>query len=168
MTQEGPGRKPEEFANREIFRPLFIRSVGWLLLLTAILKIVSAAQATPFLALPNGVLPFLSNRAAMLMAALLELSIALLIASRPGSTLALDAITWFATLIVIYRVGFILLDVPLQTCPCLGNVGSWVGLNERVVRGVSNLIFAFLVAGSFGLQLQLRLRTRNTNNKHCS
>src|SRR5262245_5742678 len=99
---------------------LFNMSVCAILLITAAAKLYAASGKTGILDRSDALL-LLSNRNAMLLAALLEVSVcAVLIFARSDFTKA-AAVFWMSSCFLAYRVATYLLHVPAP-CPCLGNL----------------------------------------------
>ncbi len=137
-----------------------LRSVGLLLFVTAVVKLISVTQETGFLEAQAPLLSFLSNRQLLFVAALLELSV---VGYRFfGRDLARSAglTAWLATVFLVYRVGLWWMSYE-GPCSCLGGAADWVPLLREYHEIVTLVIFVYLCVvayGSAGLLLGTRFR----------
>ena len=94
------------------------------LLVTAVIKLVSALGSAGMLNSPDPIL-MVPNRWLYALVALVELGVAWL-TFRPELQLAqkLVVIGWLGCGFVIYRIGLLLSETP-SLCPCLGNAADW-------------------------------------------
>ena len=83
----------------------FLRSATILLIVTAIVKVVSAISEVPVLAQRDPLLYFLTNRQVLVAAAALELGIVTVLPARTGRTVAirLGVLSWLSCIFLAYR-----------------------------------------------------------------
>jgi hypothetical protein len=124
-----------------------------ILTITGLLKVLSTFSSVPYLANPDPVLTFMSNKSVLLIAGNLELVIALLIFLRPQGLHARQALLALCATLVMYRIGLWILPVS-RTCPCLGRATDWLHLTPTQAESISRtllLILALIAACSIGL-----------------
>jgi len=116
---------------------IYLISTAAILLITGLLKLISATQGFGYLTLTNPVFGFLSNRHLVLISAAVEVAVALFICRRTSAE-GLTAVAWLAMLLITYRIGLFIINYQ-GPCLCLGWSLAWTGLSksfERLIAGV--------------------------------
>jgi hypothetical protein len=134
---------------------LFTQSVLIILALTGLAKLAGAMGRAPALDMPHPLL-MLSWRWVFLIAATLELIVALAVAFSRRGSLNLKLIAWLGCIFVIYRLGVFWIQAPIP-CGCLGALTSKLRLSPRSVDLWMKGALIYMFAGSV-LFLLLRLR----------
>ncbi len=126
----------------------YLVSAGSLLAVTAGLKISAALQRIPYLYLKNSIFYFLDNRTVMILAGLLEFVVVFLLTCPRSRLSKFLILAWICGVFAAYRLALFWVNAPTSYCPCLGNVGSWLGLSQRVVDMCSIGMLIYLAGGS--------------------
>ena len=111
-------------------------------------KLISGVQPAAVLMVADPVFPFVNLRQSLLGAATVELIVVAVILSTPARTVRLQAIAWLSTLFLTYRLGLFLVAAPHRFCPCLGTIGGWIGVSDRVLSYISFSLAVSLFAGA--------------------
>ncbi len=141
---------------------VYLRSVVFLLGLTALGKLAMALGDVPLLEEQSPVLSLLSNRGLLISAALLELGVALFICRAREESAALAAVAWLATLFVGYRA-MLWVFHPQGSCHCLGNIAEVLRLSPAEANSAVLGLLAYFALGScalLGRRWRGRLRNR--------
>jgi hypothetical protein len=127
---------------------VFLHGAALALLLTAAVKLASFFQADPYLSLRNPALGFMTNRALMVTAGLVELGVLALLLSRLRNATKLWWVLWLSAILLAYRAGLAWIGAPTNLCPCLGHLGSWLHLRGVTVHLWATGLLAYLSVGS--------------------
>lgn len=142
---------------RRFTTSVFIRAVVGILVVTALLKLISAGGESPILAKAHPIF-IVSYRQLYLALAFAELILAFLLVRLPAIEMKLWLIGMFALNAVFYHVFAAFID--LRECPCLGSaldaIGIPRGLGDVMARGA--LVFMLLGCLAFLLPVTLRCR----------
>src|SRR3989442_6645315 len=107
-------------------RRKFIHSVAWILIITSLAKIYSAAGAAKVLDIPDALLP-MSIRQGLWLVGAIELIVVLVLLMGKNEKTKLVLIGWLAGNFLLYRLASIMLTVG-QPCPRLGSVNQMFAL----------------------------------------
>lgn len=149
----------ETTQNNDKLTRLFVQSVGIILCLTAIAKLVSAGGSARILNLPDPLL-ILSNKIVLVLVAVMELVIAGFALFSKKINLALYLIAWFASNLLIYRLGLWWSKVAAP-CSCLGTVTDALPFSPHTIQLMMKCILGYMLIGSFGLLLRGFFSGRN-------
>lgn len=130
----------------------FLTTAGALLALTAALKLASALGGVRILSKPDPLFWFLSNRQMLVLAALLEMTIALIIFFHKSVALRAKALVWISTMFVFYRVGLWWVGYK-GDCPCFGHITDSLPLDRTIVNRGAMIILLYLLAVGYSLFL---------------
>jgi hypothetical protein len=151
---------------RILFCNYFVRSAGFVFLLTGFAKLWSAFGAAGILAIPDQVLG-VQYRPLLVMAGLLELGIAYVCIFTGKHNLSLALTAWIATEFLLYRIGLLLLANP-HPCRCLGDVTDALHISPVVADNLMKGVLTYLLVGSYGVLLSnwlnKRMKKHNINN----
>lgn len=138
---------------------LFLVSAALLLLTTAMFKLIGARGSAPALDLKDPLL-MLTNRQVFNAVATVEIVIAIVLLIGRKTQIQLLALSWLATLFLVYRVAQWVGAVG-RPCGCLGNAAEWFPWLAKHEQVLMNCLLAFLLVGSYGLLLLEWWRGRN-------
>lgn len=131
------------------FVPFFLYSAAIILCLTAMAKLVSAGGSARILSLPDPILG-LPNRTVLIGVGAIELILAAVILFSKNSGIKPYLIAWFASNLVIYRLGLWWGNVAAP-CSCLGTITDALPFSPKTIEWVMKFILAYLLAGSYGI-----------------
>jgi hypothetical protein len=132
---------------------LFLMSAGWIFLLTAVIKFMSAMQEARVLGRPDPLLEFLTTRQLLALTALLEAGVAVVIlwAGRAvAGSEKLLLVLWLAMMFLLYRLGLWWIGHQ-GGCNCMGNAAQWLGASPATLDIAAKVLLAYLLLGSFAL-----------------
>ena len=109
---------------------VLLRTAGTLLGVVALSKILSAFSGVRYLAEPDPVISFLSNRLVLLIAGHTEALFAALLLLAPRSWYSRWGLLALCGTFAEYRVGLSFLDVH-PPCRCLGRASDWLHITPR-------------------------------------
>ena len=121
-----------------------MRCAGFTLVCVAGLKVASAFSGVRYLAHPDPVLGFLTNRSVLLGAGAVELAVGLGSLRWPNSRLVQQSLLALCLSFVIYRWGLLLSRTP-ALCPCLGRASDWLRLRPADVDHVARWLLVALL-----------------------
>jgi hypothetical protein len=139
---------PNLFANRgKLITRLFSYSAGFLLLITAIAKLISSLGNSPILALPDPIfaIPF---RWMFCVVGIIELAIAYVCLFNEHIGLRTGLVALLSTNFALYRLGLLLVGY-YKPCPCLGNLTDALGISPQTADTAMKIILAYLLIGSY-------------------
>jgi hypothetical protein len=142
-------------------RLLFLSTSVVVLFITASAKLLTTIHPAPILFLPDPVFSFLTTQALLVIAALLELSTALIIVVHSNKTLKLTALTWLSSLFLLYRFASRLLSRHEIYCPCLGTIGKSIGIDDSALNRIMLAIAITLLIGSISMLVFQKGTARN-------
>ena len=133
----------------DTIKQAFLRSVSFLLALSAFAKFWSAAfgagsilkASDPLVGIPFGPL--------LLTVALVEVLVASVCLSR-SSINGLMAVAWLSTVFLAYRIGLWWIDWK-KPCSCLGNLTDALHISPQLADNVMKGVLAFMLIGSISL-----------------
>jgi len=129
------------------YRTIFATSVSLLLLFTAIAKIVAIVQPRSYLALSDPVISSITTRQSMLVAIILEMSVAVFVFVRRKRLSAMVGCSWLVSIFVGYRMlAYALFTKKL--CPCMGGVLDWTRLPQALLDIIPIIILCYIGIGS--------------------
>jgi hypothetical protein len=111
--------------------------------LTAVLKLVAAAQSSRYLLEPDPIL-LLPNRAVLLTVATVEIAIALFLIKSSDKWLKFSAHLWVVVCFSFYRIGWWIADIK-EPCSCLGREAAWWPWLGNNISTISWVFFVMLV-----------------------
>jgi hypothetical protein len=132
---------------------LFLMSAGWIFLLTAAIKFMSAMQEARVLGRPDPLLEFLSTRQLLALTALLEAGVAVVILWAGRAVAASEKlllVLWLAMMFLLYRLGLWWIGHQ-GGCNCMGNAAQWLGASAATLDSAAKVLLAYLLLGSFAL-----------------
>jgi protein O-mannosyl-transferase len=132
---------------------LFLMSAGWIFLLTAAIKFMSAMQEVRVLGRPDPLLEFLTTRQLLALTALLEAGVAAVILWAGRAVAASEKLLlvfWLSTIFLLYRLGLWWIGHQ-GGCNCMGNAAQWLGTSPEKLNSIATVLLAYLVVGSSGL-----------------
>jgi len=133
---------------------IYLKSVLFLLLITAFGKIAMTLGTAPVLHKPSFLIDSIENRHLLSFAAGLELAaVALILSGWGGSRLSLAVVAWLASLFAVYRL-LLWMNGFHGYCDCLGNISEILGLNPTEAVWISRSILIYLLVGSYALLLR--------------
>ncbi len=118
------------------------------LLLSGILKLISAVHPVPLLRFSDPVFSILTNRQVLLIVGIMELLLAAGLLWR-GLNYGLKwvLLCWFASGCFLYRLWKKIAEVSTP-CPCLGNAADWLHVNPHVLDNAAQILLClFAVSG---------------------
>ncbi len=139
-----------EKVSMNVARKLFTfkGSLSALLCLTALAKLFSVfSSSMPLFNEPNPIFSFFAIRTVLVFAAVLELSVAVIIAFSKSELLSYGFILWLSTLFVLYRFGLNLIHYR-RPCDCLGGIGQWLGISNRLLSFFSLGLLLYMFCGA--------------------
>jgi len=140
---------------------LFVKSAGFVLLITASAKLISAAGSAHILQTDDPLLG-VSFRNLFWMIGVTEVAVALICFF--GNQLGLQAglIAWLGTDFVIYRIGLLWIDFK-KSCPCLGNLTDALHITPQTADTAMKIILAYLLLGSYATLFWLWRQRKKTS-----
>jgi len=118
-----------------------------ILVLTAAAKLIGATGNAHLLDLPDPLFGF-SSRTMMLLAAGVEVGLAVSILICGWSVPTVLASLWFSSILVIYRVALAVI-APSAPCPCLGTLTEQLHLSPTTASVFMSIVLGYILAGSF-------------------
>lgn len=125
---------------------VFFPSAATVLLLTGLLKLLSALQETKILARPDPVLLVLSIRQTSFIAALLEIAVGMALLRTGSAMRKIALVLWLSGILVSYRLALWLIRYG-GACSCLGDVSDWLGLPREWAEWTPRFVLGYLIAG---------------------
>ena len=122
-----------------------LRTAAALLFMVGLLKITGSFTHVAYLADPDPVLSFLSNKLLLRMAGVVELIIAMVIVLSPREWYARYSLLSLCSSFMVYRSGLLLLNVQ-SPCPCLGRASDWLHLTPRQADHLALLLLVVLLS----------------------
>jgi len=135
----------------------FVQSVGAVLTVTGIAKILSSLGNSKFLDLVDPITGIKFGQL-MLLVGVAEIAIALICFFGKRQTLALGLVAWTSTIFVVYRLGLWWMGWK-KPCSCLGNLTDALHISPQTADNIMKVLLAYLLIGSYGL-LIWKWRTR--------
>lgn len=126
----------------------FAKSVSFLLVLTAVAKLIAILEHKQFLMLPDAVFSTLTTRDSLAIAAVLELVVAVFVFLKAKHLSAMVACSWLVSVFVCYRM-LAKAFFYSKPCNCLGGVLDWTGISRRVLDVLPIIILCYIGVGSF-------------------
>lgn len=126
------------------FKSIASQLAAAIMLATGLLKVLDSTVRADYFDQPDSVFFFLSNRQMMLIAAALEIGIAVYIWSIPSIKHRGFALLWLCSLFILYKTG---LEKTFATkpCSCLGILGRWLKLSNHQLEIITwSLLFAMI------------------------
>jgi hypothetical protein len=133
-------------------RRAFVVSAAVVLVLTAAVKLLGATRNAPYLTLPDPLFQLVSSRTMILLAAVVELTVAGLLILRKVDRLKLWLLVWLSSLFLSYRAGLLLVGFS-GLCPCLGGPLDWFGVKPTMADAVAKGIIGYLLVFAVGFLL---------------
>ena len=131
----------------KILKSIFLYSSAIILLLTAVAKLYSASGTSRILTYPDPLLA-IKYKPLMLIAALCELAVAAVVLHSRNDKLKYLSLLWISLNFALYHIGYAVLGLPQQLCPCLGHLTDSLHLNSAGVEAVLRVVVAYLLGGS--------------------
>lgn len=132
-------------ANR--FSKVFIHSAWLILMLTGVLKLMSAPQNLDYLAAPAPVFPELTWRQLLFITGVLELTCAIYVLRHLTKRASLFLILWLSSILLLFKISLFMISYT-GPCNCMGFIGDWLGLSQAALDQIGWAILSFLIAGS--------------------
>jgi hypothetical protein len=136
--------------NRSVLVEWLVRLLAWLFLILGVLKLLAVSGETTLMTKQSPVFDFLTYRQIILLGALLEIGAGLYGLLSISQKLALAALSWVTSLLVVYRLALVWMGVGLP-CSCLGPASAWFGWTpsfERMMTG--SLLVVMVLTCSLG------------------
>lgn len=127
-------------------RSFFIMSVGVLLTLTALAKLLTAFAGSPVVYQHDPILGLQFHHEFLAIGAV-EMAIACVCLFTRRANLQLGLVVWLSTSFAVYRFGLWL--VGIDTCPCLGNFSDAIHLSKTSANAITIGILAYFLIGSY-------------------
>ncbi len=135
---------------------LFIYSAAFVLLGSGLIKLISGLEEVPIMARMDPVISFLTNRQLLVIAATLELTIAVVLFwSRHDESKKVALVFCLSWAFLTYRLGLWWMGYRGE-CPCLGNITGWLRMDPSFANLVGGVVLSYLLIGS-GLSLAFRV-----------
>ena len=117
-------------------------------LVAGVAKILALTSTTPMLEAPNPIFQFVPNSLVVLVAATLEIVVAILAIwwRKYRPLLAVAVVCWMASALALYRLGLASLGYN-NTCSCFGLVGAWLFPSSKEATAATVMLAAILVPG---------------------
>jgi hypothetical protein len=152
-----PRRSPRWQESGRLAR-LLLMSAGWIFLLTAGIKFMSAMQEVRVLGRPDPLLEFLSTRQLLALTALLEAGVAAVILWA-GRAVAVSEklllVLWLSTMFLLYRLGLWWIGYQ-GGCNCMGDAAHWLGTSPEHLDTAAKVLLLYLLMMSSVLLLTRR------------
>ena len=148
-------RNPSEVS---VWRRSFLISVSFILVMTAMAKLVSAAGQAAILNELDPIfqLPFSTT---MVGAGILELLVGVLCMSRKHQSLALSLTVWLSISFVTYRFGLWWIEWQ-RPCHCLGSLTEGIRISASMADNTMKVILFYMLGGSLTLLMQSTIQKR--------
>ena len=135
---------------------IYLWIAAGLLLLAAFSKALSVWKPSAYLASPNSLLIFLSNRQFFLAVAVLELAVAAAILFGGfGFWTRVQWVFWLSLQFAVYRLVLFLSKEP-EPCKCFGDLFLWLGMSASSVDFFSKASLVYFLVPSGALLLWRR------------
>jgi len=142
---------------------VYLGIAACLLLLAASSKGFSVWKPSAYLASPNSLLAFLSNRQLFLAVALLELAVAAaLLFGRLDVWTRIQWVFWLSLQFAVYRLVLVLSREP-EPCKCFGDLFLWLGLGPSFVDVFSKASLAYFLIPSGAVLLWRGRQPKSTS-----
>jgi hypothetical protein len=128
---------------------LFIWTASALLVVTALAKVISGFGSAQILKNFDPVVGLRFNYL-MIMAAVIELSVAGICLLSKNRILGAALIAWLSTSFLMYRIALYATGWQ-RPCPCLGNVTDAIHISPAVADETMKIVLAFLLLGSYAI-----------------
>ena len=129
----------------------FVISVGVILAITALAKLISAYGAAQILDTPDPLIPISYRQLLWAGVALESIILAILVLGTRIRT-KLGAIAWLSAVFAVYRGG-VWLTATSAFCPCLGTITGALRLSPKTADMIMLGILCYMLAGSLLLLL---------------
>jgi hypothetical protein len=137
----------------------FYYSAAFLLALTGAAKLVSATGSARMFRLPDPLLT-MSFRSEFILFGIIEIAIATICVFSHHPRLKAILIAWFSSSCVLYRTGLLWIGYH-KPCPCVGQLTSRLGINDKTANICLWIILGYLLIGSAAALANLRLASMN-------
>jgi hypothetical protein len=137
-------------------RQLFFRSVGFLLVVTALAKLFSAGGSAKVLGMEDPIFQ-VTYKELMLAVAVIEIAVVGILAFSEDVWIRSLSILALSANFAIYRIGMDALDVKI--CPCVGTLGQRLGLTQAQIDGILGASVLYMLIGSAAIILSLWQKT---------
>lgn len=126
------------------FKSIVSKLAAIILLATGLLKILDSTVRADYFDQPDSVFFFLSNRQMMLIAAALEIGVAVYIWFAPSIKHRGIALLWLCSSFVLYKIGSEK-TFATKPCSCLGILGKWLKLSNHQLEVITwSLLFTMI------------------------
>jgi hypothetical protein len=124
----------------------YVKTAVWVIVISGLAKLIAASLENLLLTKHDPVFDFLSYRQVALVVGMVEVAAAFFIIQRRH--LAMHVLCWLSTMFLLYRIGLWGVGSK-EPCQCLGNLLGWAGISNSVERGLTTLLFVFLLVCSY-------------------
>lgn len=156
---------PQPHDSRAGFSPqTFVRSVGLILCVTGLAKLVSAFGHTPIVRLAEPITQ-IQFRQLFIVAGVAELFIAAYCILSKKTINSLLVIAWLSTVFLAYRLSLFWIGWKLP-CPCLGNLVPTLHISPFLADMIMKIIMAYMLIGSY-IHLSLIRWLRKSSRTSC-
>ncbi len=135
-----------------------MRVAAVLLVALAVSKVLDSTNENPFFQQPDPLLPFLTNRQLMLLAAMFEVGVATYLWLSHNLSSRGWALLYFCAAAAAYKIGSLFV-YNVKPCACLGIIGRYLNLGTGELELYTWVLLALL--GATGLLALYHSRTGN-------
>jgi hypothetical protein len=137
---------------------LLIVVAGLLLVMTGLAKLISQSGSSTLLNANDPIFP-LTIRQVLLAVGVIEVVIGIICIKSPRHYLSTVLVAWFATAVVIYRLGMWWVGYR-KPCSCIGGITDPLGISPDTAENIAKGILAHLLLTGYGLLLLSIRRNR--------
>lgn len=131
-----------------VYMNTFFRISIFILIGTAVLKLIAVSGNHALLGLKDPLFGFLTKRQMILLGAIIEIACVFCLYKRRSDLHALLALCMLATTFTFYRVVLALTGYK-GPCACMGNMAEWFGVSDKHLEWASMSTLAFFLTGSY-------------------
>ena len=144
--------------------PVLTKAVAIILFGTALMKVLDSVSRADYFDQADSVFFFLTNRQMMIVAAALEIGVAVYILFAPSIKFRGLALLWLCALFILYKIG---LDKTFATkpCSCLGILARWFKLSNHQLGIITWLLLAIMIAIAIIMLLSSHLENKQKFRK---
>lgn len=124
-----------------------VRIGGGVFLLAGTIKIISSLDDFPYLALPDPIVSFLSNRQVLGIAGAVEIIVGISLLRELLSPSKAYMMCWMTGVIIWYRLSYAIVK-PSEPCKCLGYAAAWLNISPYTADTISRYLLFYLIVAS--------------------
>lgn len=145
------------------FVAIYLRTLVWVLCISAIAKLLSVAGGVAVLRAPDPLVG-LQLRWLMLVEAAVELAAARVLASQVDWRIRLLVVFWLGALFCSYHLFLSILD-PSAYCPCLGTLYGRLGIRPATADALAKIVAALFFVGPLMIWVSRRYAANRNPNR---